>query len=164
MNFDTLLSDIIATIIGGAILALMFFWVREKFFALPSVAGRWHFETRTTNTSYRPYEGMVLRYLAILWQEGNRIQGTIEKIYEKSSTGEREYVGKNRTRGKIDGFLEKNYFTKDRMYLHVVEEGHGRESTSSFELIFKADQTMIGTFTSMVANSEGNAIWQRAPF
>lgn len=137
MNFDSFIPSIIATVVGGVTLALLFFWAREKLFPLPNIAGRWYFEMRTINTSYEPYTGMVLRYVAMLWREGNRIQGTAEKIYENSSTGERDYVGENRTRGVVDGYLEKNYFAKDRLYLHVVEDGHGREYTNFYDVIIK---------------------------
>ncbi len=100
----------------------------------------------------------------MLWREGNRVRGTAEKIYEKSSTGERDYVGANRTRGVVDGYLEKNYFAKDRLYLHVVEDGHGRESTNFYDVVIKSEKEMVGTFNSMVANQDGEVTWQRGMF
>lgn len=164
MNFDSFIPSIIATVVGGVTLALFFFWAREKLFPFPDIAGRWYFEVRTINTSYKPYSGMVLRYVAMLWREGNRIQGTAEKIYENSSTGEREYVGENRTRGMVDGYLEKNYFAKDRLYLHMVEDGHGRVSTNYYDVIIRSDKEMVGAFNSMVANQDGKVTWQRDMF
>ena len=86
MHFDTFWSDLIATITGGIVLAALFFWFRERVFPLPKITGRWYFEMRTLNTSYRPYENMVLRYVAMVWCEGSRIEGTVEKIFENSST------------------------------------------------------------------------------
>ncbi len=148
MNFDSFMSSTIATVVGGLILALLFFWAREKLFPLPGVGGRWYFEIRTINTAYNPYSGMVLRYVAMLWQEGNRIQGTVEKVYENSSTGEKEYVGTDRTRGVAKGYLEKNHFAKDRLFLHIVEDGHGREFTNYYDIIILSDKEMIGAFNS----------------
>ena len=107
---------------------------------------------------------MVLHYIAMVWREGNRIEGTVEKIYENSSTGERNYEEKNRTRGVVEGFIEKKYFSKDRIVLHVVEDGHGRESTNFYDLIVEAGGSMTGTFRSMVANQDGSVIWQREKF
>jgi hypothetical protein len=107
---------------------------------------------------------MVLRYVAMLWREGGRIKGTVEKIYENSSTGERSYVGTNRTRGVVDGFVEKNYFSKDQVVLHVVEDGHGRESTNFYSLTVNSNGKMTGNFSSMVANQDGNVVWQREVF
>lgn len=164
MNFYSVIPSIIATVVGGVILALLFFWAREKLFPLPDITGRWYFEMRTINTSYEPYAGMVLRYVAMLWREGNRIQGTAEKIYENSSTGKRDYVGKNRTRGVAAGYLEKNYFAKDRLFLHVVEDGHGREFTNFYDVIIVSDKKMLGAFNSMVANQDGEVTWQRDVF
>ncbi len=161
LNF---LYSLLATVIGGGILAFLFFWLREKVFPIPKIAGRWFFEIRTINTAYKPYEGMILRYIAMFWQAGNRIQGTVEKIYENSSTGEREYIGKNRTRGVAEGYIEKNYFSKDRLVLHVVEDGHGRESTNIYDLVIDSSEEITGSFSSMVANQDGEARWQRNEF
>lgn len=107
---------------------------------------------------------MILRYVVMLWREGNRIKGTAEKIYENSSTGERFYEEQNRTRGVVEGFVQKNYFSKDRVVLHVVEDGHGRESTNFYDLIVDSDNKMTGDFSSMVANQDGEAKWQRHEF
>lgn len=161
LNF---LYSFLATVLGGAFLAFLFFWVKEKVFPVPRVVGRWFFEVHTIDSTYNPYKGMKLRYIAMLWREGNRIEGTIEKIHEKSSTGERDYDGRNRTRGEVKGFIEKNYFSKDRVVLHIVEDGHGRESTSLYELVVYSDDKMEGTFSSMVASSSGTVTWQRDVF
>lgn len=107
---------------------------------------------------------MVLRYVVIIWKEGNSLKGSAEKIYENSSTGEREFDGKNRTRSVIEGYIEKNYLGKDRIYLHSVENGHGRESTNFYDLIVKSESEMIGAFNSMVANQDGTVVCQREPF
>lgn len=161
LNF---LYSFLATVVGGGILAFLFFWLRERIFPLPEVTGRWFFEVRTINSAYNPYKGMNLRYVAMIWREGSRIEGTVEKIYENSSTGERNYEEKNRTRGVVQGFVQKNYFSKDRVVLHVVEDGHGRESTNFYDLTINSDGDMAGDFSSMVANQDGEAKWQRSEF
>lgn len=118
----------------------------------------------TVNTAYKPYEGMILRYVIMIWREGHSLRGTAEKIYENSSTGEREFVGKNRTRAIIEGYIEKNYLGRDRVYLHSVEDGHGRESTNFYDLLVKSESEMIGAFNSMVANQDGTVKCQRESF
>lgn len=158
LNF---LYSLLATFVGGGVLALFLFWLKENVFHLPRIAGRWYFQMHTVNTAYNPYKGMILGYIAMLSCEGNRIEGTVEKIYENSSTGERNYEEKNRTRGRITGFVEKNYFSKDRISLHVIEDGHGRESTHFYELVVKSDKDMVGSFTSMVASQDGEVRWRR---
>ncbi len=132
MEFHSFLSDLTTTLLGGILLALFFFLVKEKICPLPQVSGQWYFEMRTEVTAYRPYEGMVLRYVAMVWREGPTIKGTVEKIYEISTTGERAFVGSNRTRGIIEGYIEKNYLSKDKILMHIKENGHGRESTYFF--------------------------------
>lgn len=164
MNFDSLLSDVVATIIGGIVLTALFFLVREKIFSLPDIAGRWYLEMRTTDSAYNPYNDMALRYVAILWCEGPRVEGTVEKIYEDSTSGERQFIGANRTRGAARGYLEKKYFSKDKFLLHVVENGHGRESTNYYELIVLSNRKMKGKFRSMVADQSGTVRWQRNYF
>ena len=164
MSFESFISDILATIVGGVALTALFFLAREKLFPLADVSGRWYLQMTTVNSDYNPYKDMVLRYVLMIWREGNVIKGSAEKIYENSSTGEREYVGKNRTRALVEGYIQKNYLGKDRVYLHAVEDGHGRESTNFFDLLVKSDSEMIGAFNSMVANQDGTVICKRNEF
>jgi len=158
LNF---LYSLFATFIGGCILTVFLFWLKENIFPLPSIAGCWYFQMRTVNTAYSPYKRMTLGYVAMLWRVGNRIEGTVEKMYENSSSGERCYEEKNRTRGVVRGFVEKKYFSEDCVFLHVVENGHGRESTHFYELVVISDKEMVGSFISMVANQDGEVRWQR---
>lgn len=164
MNFDSFWANILATLVGGIGLTFIFFVAREKLFPVPDITGRWYLEMVTVNTAYNPYKDMVLRYVIMIWREGNVIKGSAEKIYENSSTGERDYIGKDRTRANIEGYLEKKYLGKDRVYLHSVETGHGRESTNFYDLLIKSNADMIGAFNSMVANQDGTVRCQRQPF
>jgi hypothetical protein len=164
MSFDSFWADIIATLVGGICLTLLFFVAREKLFPVPEITGRWYIEMVTVNTAYNPFKGMVLRYVIMIWREGNVLKGSAEKIYEDSSTGKRNFVGKNRTRATVEGYIEKKYLGKDKVYLHSVENGHGRESTNFYDLLVKSESEMIGAFNSMVANQDGTVTCQREPF
>src|SRR5258708_19858555 len=93
MNFNSFLSDAIATILGGAVLTFLFFLAKEKLFPLPRVAGRWYFETQTLETAYRPFAGMVLAYSAIFCQRGPSVPGPSEKSNKNPPTGESTYFG-----------------------------------------------------------------------
>lgn len=150
----------ISTVAGGLILAIALFIIREKIYPLPAIAGRWYFEMHTNQSSYNKYEGMSLKYEAILCPKGNVVQGTAEKFYEVSSTGKREYTGKDRTRSTISGYIEKNYFSKDRLFLHFVEKG-SRESTYCHDLVCTSKKIMKGSFVSMVAKQSGAVIWRK---
>ncbi len=159
----TVAVNLVSAVIGGVVLALLFFLLKEKCFSLPEIAGRWYFEIRTEKTAYKPYQDMKLTYVAMLWREGHVVHGTVEKIHEESSTGNKDYVGPNRTRGEVRGYIEKKYlFSSDRLFLHIVEEG-SRESTYYHELIFRPRRGMDGRFTSTVADQDGSVSWQRDP-
>jgi hypothetical protein len=161
-NFiSSALSNFLGTVFGGLLLTFLFFVGKEKLFPLPRVAGRWHFETRTRKTAYKPFAGMVLRYVAMVWQQGPVIHGTIEKIYEKSSTGEREYSGAARTRGTVEGFIEKRYLSRDRLQIHIIEEGQERQSSVFFDLLSDGKPEMTGVFESMAADQSGTVKWSR---
>jgi hypothetical protein len=164
MIADGFLSRVASTVVGGAILTFLFFLAKEKVFPLPTIRGRWYFETVVAETSYEPFSGMVLRYIAMIWQEGPVIRGTIEKFYERSSTGEREYVGKNRTRGIIEGFVHKYYFSKDELHMHIVEGGEARPSTVFFRLTCDTASELSGEFYSTAADQAGTVRWQRKAF
>lgn len=164
MDFNSFWADILATIVGGITLTFLFFVAKEKVFPIPDVTGRWYIEMVTVNSAYRPYNDMILRYVIMIWREGNALKGSAEKIYEKSSTGEREYVGVDRTRAVIEGYIEKNYLSKDRVCLHAIEDGHSRQSTNFYELSVDSKLEMTGAFQSMVANQAGTVKCQKAPF
>jgi hypothetical protein len=161
MKFDSFLSDILATVIGGSIFTFLLFVVKEWLFPFPNISGQWHFETHTISTAYNPFSGMVLRFVTMLWQEGEIVHGTFEKIYERSSTGERSYVGKNRTRGSVEGCMQKNYLSRDRVFLHLEEDGIQRSSTIVFDLVKNTDTELSGLFYSTAGDQSGTVKWQR---
>ena len=153
--------DIISTVIGGLVLAVLFFVTKERIFPLPNIVGRWYYCMRTETTSYRPYQDMILSYVAMISREGHLIIGSIEKTHEKSSRGEQKYIGKKRTRGEVRGYIEKNYFGTDRVYLHITETGKNRESTCFHELTVTSKDCMVGKFLSTIADQDGAVSWQR---
>ena len=160
-TLDPLAIGVISTVVGGLILALVFFLMKEKLCPLPDVVGRWYFEMRTENTSYQPYQDMVLSYVAMIWREGHVVHGTVEKIKEESSVGEQEYIGENRIRGNVHGYIDKNYLGKDRVFLQIIEAGERRDSTCFHELTFGSKGRMVGIFASTVAEQDGAVLWQR---
>ncbi len=155
-------SNVGANVLGGIILAFLFFLAKERLCPLKNINGMWHFEMHTEHAGYNNYKGMRLKYVAILWLEGGRVHGTTEKYYENiPNEGERSYVGKGRVRGEIDGYYEKNYLRRDRLFLHIVEDGEKRESTHCHDLIILSEKEICGNFRSTVAKQEGKVRWQR---
>ena len=132
---NSFIPSFTATVLGGIVLTLLLFWIKEKVKPIADISGRWYFTTTTVDTAYNPYKDMQLEYVAVIHREGNKIYGTTEKIYEVSSKGEREYTGKNRKRGTLRGSIERNYLGKDKISLHSNEEEFERNSTNFYELL-----------------------------
>jgi hypothetical protein len=153
------LLSISESIVSAIIIAFLFFLIREKFFNYPDIDGCWFVKIKTKESAYKPFIGMELHYVIFIWREGGVVRGTSEKIFENSVNGKITYSGKNRTRAVLRGVLDKKYFSKDRLRLHVVENG-GRESSSYYDLIFKGGK-LFGEFNSMVANQSGTIIAKR---
>ena len=153
--------SVLPTIVGGIALAIIFFFAREVIFPIPDISGQWRLTTEINETTYRPFENMTLSYTAILSSEGSEIVGTSEKTNENSLTGEKEYIGADRTRGEIDGVIEKRYFSRDKIRLHIVEHGELRDSTTYHDLILDKKNRMIGKFFSTAADSRGDVRWER---
>ena len=158
------LQSIAETFVGGTLLATVFFLVREKCFPLPEIEGRWFIETETIESKFNPYKGMILIHEAMLWREGNAIKGTAEKIHENSERKQGDYIGANRTRSLVGGFVEKRYFGPNRVCLHLTEAGKERESSTIFNLTCKTNWrarktgfSMSGTFIATAGSSSGKA-------
>jgi hypothetical protein len=49
---EYVIAGVVSTLNGSSILALFFFWLREKVFGIPDITGKWHFDMETVNTEY----------------------------------------------------------------------------------------------------------------
>ncbi len=181
------IKNLILPVISGIVLAILFFLVREKCYPFPNVDGRWNVEMQTEKTLFRPYENMTVKYVAILLREGALIKGTAEKTYEATSADTIEYIGDKRTHGRIEGVIDKHYFSADLAKIYIIEEGERRPFThfhfltvgssdsigvktfvrnlceclirSSFPE--RSDSSMVGDFMQTAAESEGEVRWLR---
>jgi hypothetical protein len=153
--------QIAATVIGGILLAIIFFVVRDRFYRLPALSGLWTFRAVTERTSYNPYNEMSLYYLVLMVQRGNRLSGTGEKIKEKTSSGTKEYEGKHRTQIQISGFITQRFFSADECVIHITEAGDLRASSTIHNLRIMNEASMDGTFVSTVANQTGRIGWSK---
>lgn len=160
MHFDSFWSDFFAALLSGLVLALLFFLFREWWHPLPSITGRWYFETHTTSATHSRFEGMRLKYEAMIWQAGPSVSGSTEKIFEHNSKEAFEYDNTKRTHGKFEGFIDRFYLRKNRVVLHLDEVGRLRLSSCIFELTRKGDE-LTGTFHSTASDSSGTVIWSK---
>jgi hypothetical protein len=176
-----LLQDAAAAFLGGLALTAALFWLGERLYPISRVNGRWYLQTLTEDTASNAFRGMLLKREAIIWQEGPVIRGSIEKIYEASSTGRRQYVGKNRATGELSGYVDRFVFSPSRVRVHMTEKSEERTSTAYFDLVCErksfwkrlsksashfgedghAQETMQGIFQSMAGSSSGKTLWSR---
>lgn len=156
-------KSIVSSVLSGLLLAFIFFWTREKWVPLPDIAGHWTVEMHTITSDYDNYRGIKVEYEAILWQDGTVVRGTIEKTRETSrSDSTKTYIGEERARGNVEGAIQKLYFSKDRVNIHIMEEGELRDFTHFHDLtVFKTD-SIAGSFFSTAADSEGKSTWIRS--
>ena len=116
----------------------------------------------TTTSEYNPYTGMTVRFLVLLASNGNNIYGSAEKIYEVTADGtKREYEGKDRSIAKIVGHIEKKYLSKDRILIHISEQGEIRQSSTIHILGSENFNNLLGRFYSTIANQQGEVSWTR---
>ena len=162
MNFDSFISDMVATITGGAVLTFIFFLLREKVYAFVDLDGSWVYEQKTITSEYLPYIEMTVCFLVLLTRDGNRIYGSAEKVHDLTADGgERQYIGKNRSIAEISGHIEKRYFSKDRISIHIIEYGEKRRSSTFHILVCESHNLLSGRFSSTISNQQGIVTWTR---
>jgi hypothetical protein len=165
LDWAGVLSNALGTIIGGVFLTIFYFAVAEKLLRLPQLSGTWILETTAADTNYNPFRGMVLRYKVLLLQDRTSIQGTAEKVYEKSDK-ERVFTGTNRTRASINGVIRKAYLSRSALLLHVTEQGFERPFSWVVRarcLCFGTRTYLIGVFSSSAGDTSGTLILRRIP-
>jgi hypothetical protein len=108
---------------------------------------------------------LVLRYKILLLQDGTKLHGTAEKVYEKSDKV-RVFTGVARTTAALDGTIQKAYVGRSTIFLHVVEKGEKR----SFSWIVKArcrrfgrSMHLTGEFSSTAGDASGTVVLKRIP-
>lgn len=153
-----------STIIGGILLTLIFFLLKEKLFSLPTVAGVWECEITVQQTERNPYRSMKVWYRITLLQSGSAISGMGEKDREVAIGGARSYEGQHRRTTDVSGAITKRFFGSDEVVIFWREDGEKRESASFFRLRVsgcKRSGDLWGTFYTTAAKSSGAAAWKR---
>jgi len=154
--------SVVGTVIGGLLLAFIFIvFSHFSFFKLPALSGLWRFQSETCETSYNTYKGMKLTFLVLMWQEGNAIHGSGEKVQEDLKGAIKTFTGEDRSRIEIRGYVTKRYFTKSEVVLHFNEQGEKRPSSTMHALRVCDNETMEGTYASTAADSSGKVRWTR---
>jgi hypothetical protein len=149
LDVKSVIANAIGTIFGGIFLTIFYFVLAEKLLRLPGLSGSWILETVILQTEYNPFKRMVLRYKILLLQDGARLHGTAEKVFEKSDK-ERVFIGANRTTASIEGTVRKSYLGRSSVYLHAIEQGENRsfslDTGSEVQVLWPSGKTARSTF------------------
>jgi hypothetical protein len=154
-----------STVAGGVLLTLIFFFLREFIFSMPTLAGLWECEFVVLDSTYNPYKGMKITHEVVLLQNGAQLTGSGEKDREHSSlNGEMSYSGKGRTQVKVAGVIEKRFLRHDRIQIYWDDDGRMRKSAAFFELKTsgcKHQGDLSGTAYTAAGKCRGHVTWRR---
>ena len=110
------------------------------------VSGVWRLSTEVASSSVSAFQGLRLRFLLNLHQNGDRIVGSGRKVAENDNSLPAAEQTRITVEGKRDG---------DQLTLTFREHGRRRASTGTFLLTRAAEDEMLGSFTSNAARSAG---------
>lgn len=160
---NELLINIIGTIIGGLVLTLILFFLNEFIFPKKNLTGEWKTTAQINKSSFKPYINMIIEYKIHLIQKGNEISGSGEKTKETLPDGtETEYLREKRVLLDVEGYFERRYFRKSRIYLNINEKGINRETRSTYFLNLNKHNVLDGTFISTAADASGIIIMKNS--
>jgi transcriptional regulator with XRE-family HTH domain len=113
---------------------------------LSSLTGVWRLETEVESSSVRAFKGLRLGFRLELRQNGDRIEGTGQKVTENGIA----LSGARRTAITVHGTLGEG-----RMRLTFGEQGAVRRTTGTLDLIIDKNGVLRGVFASEAARSAG---------
>lgn len=151
-----LLVSVLGTIIGGVLLTLILFLINEYGFTKPNLTGEWKAITVIDNSAYNPYLKLEIEFKIHLIQKGYDLSGSGEKIQEfKPDKTKIVFEREKRVIIEIDGYFERQYFGRSKVYLSINEVGRKRETRTTYVLTVMDVNTLTGLFTSTAADSSG---------
>ncbi|MGV8946463.1 MAG: hypothetical protein ACOH1N_08545 [Lutibacter sp.] len=159
---NELLCEISSTVISGIVLTLILFIINEYLLPQKNITGEWKSTLKIENSAYNPYKGLTIEYKIHLLQKGKEIIGSGEKIKDILLNGDEvEYIGDKRVKISLNGYYERNYLRKSKVYLNISEYGLKRESSATYFLTVKSSKRLIGNFTGTAADSSGIIIFKK---
>ncbi|MBN2311442.1 MAG: transglycosylase domain-containing protein [Candidatus Hydrogenedentes bacterium] len=161
-QFQTILAGALGTIVGGVGLTILAFAFGDVLFGVPRVNGLWFFVTTTTRARRGDYEGMKVAYRALVWQEGNHLKGSGEKIWDIAHDGNvTRYEFAKRVRIQISGSVRKRYLFRSEVVIHIDEDGRRRPTSAIHALKRKRRGSFGGTFIWTASDSHGEVEWSQ---
>lgn len=149
-------QNIIETLISGLLLTLILFLLNEYIFSKKNLTGEWKTTLKIKKTSFKPFENLTVEYKIHLIQKGNELSGSGEKIKDIKPDGkETVFLREDRTIIDVDGYFERKYFRRSKVFLNISEEGRNRETRATYFLTLKHSNNLEGTFISTAADASG---------
>lgn len=162
LNMCDLLLNVLGTIIGGLLLTFLLFILNEFVFRKTNLSGDWTATIEILSTIHNPYKNLKIVYQIHLLQKGYEISGTGEKIKDINKDGSvTNFEREKRVIINVEGYYERKYLAKSKLFLKITEAGRKRESRASYYLTIKGEKQLKGTFSSTAADSRGEVIMKK---
>lgn len=156
-----LVVNLMGSLLAGILLTIILFALNEYLFKI-NLSGEWEVEEIMSEISYIEYQDYKVYYTFHLLQKGNEIIGIGEKIKQiESEEITTVFETTKRTRVEFEGYIEKGYLTRTKIYFLIHEFGRQRESSTTYTLTLKEKHTLIGIFKSTAANAKGPVALKR---
>ncbi len=148
--------NILGATIGALLFTVILFFLNEYIFRKKNLTGEWKTITLIEKTSLKRYENLKIEYKIHLLQKGYELTGSGEKIKDiKPDGSETVFFTENRVNVDVEGYYERNFLGKSKVYLNIFEEGRKRDTRATYILTITDDKNLAGTFISTAANASG---------
>lgn len=159
---NDLLINVLGTIIGGLLFTFLLFLLNEYVFIKKNLTGEWKVIVKIEKSTELKYENLKIEFKFHLIQKGNEISGSGEKIKDVLVDGSQVlFTPDKRVNVEIDGFFERKFFGKSKIYLNIKEEGRIRKSRTTYSLKLTEKNKIEGVFISSSADSSGIVLMQK---
>lgn len=159
-NYGSLVTTLLA--------ALVLFSIKEFFNKASNYSGVFYTKSVVVSTAYNPYKQMQTFHTLILFSDGYVVSGTSEKTGDIDSKRSYEFEGAGKVRGVVTGSVERNYIRNSVLNIHIVEQGHKRESTTFMSIKIRRYNfrklPFSGNFYTTAANTKGTLLCGRDGF
>ncbi len=156
-----LIVNLMGSLLAGILLTLILFALKEYVFKI-NLSGEWEVVEVIEETTYLPYKGFKLFYTFHILQKGTELIGTGEKIKQiESEEITTVFEVTKRTRVEFEGYIEKGYLTKTKIYFLLHDFGRIRESSTTYTLTVNNKSFLNGIFKSTAANAKGPVIMKK---
>lgn len=155
---NTQLENVWANFLGGLSLVVFLFLWNEILRPKRNLTGEWDVTNTITSTEYGKYNNLKVVWRIHFLQNGNLITGSGEKIKDISADGtEFIYEPAKRDNVEIQGYVERNFLRKSRVFINVIQVGRARRSRATYLLKRKSSKNLSGTFITTAGKSRGNS-------